>query len=83
MTELKNLFQPGKIGKIGTKNRLVMLPLSTGYNEPDGTVGDRMINFFAEREALALLSSLFPRFALAHFFSLACMMTDLYRELAD
>ncbi|MGI6649821.1 MAG: FAD-dependent oxidoreductase [Bacillota bacterium] len=49
MTELKNLFQPGKIDKVVTRNRLVMLPLSTGYSEPDGTVGDRMINFFAER----------------------------------
>ena len=27
----KNLFQPGKIGKLETRNRLVMLPLSTGY----------------------------------------------------
>lgn len=49
MTELRNLFQPGKIGEVEIRNRLVMLPLTTGYNELDGTVGDRMINFFAER----------------------------------
>lgn len=49
MTELKTLFRPGKIGALETKNRLVMLPLTTGFNEPDGTVGDRMLNFFAER----------------------------------
>ena len=31
------------------RNRIVMLPMSTGFVELDGTVGDRFIDFFAAR----------------------------------
>ena len=31
------------------RNRIVMLPISTGFIEPDESVGDRFINFYAER----------------------------------
>jgi len=49
MAKLENLFTHIKIGKEELKNRIVMLALTTGYNEPDNTVGDRIINFYAER----------------------------------
>jgi 2,4-dienoyl-CoA reductase-like NADH-dependent reductase (Old Yellow Enzyme family)/thioredoxin reductase len=31
------------------RNRLVMLPVTTGYTEPDESIGDRFIDFFAAR----------------------------------
>lgn len=43
------LFTPLKIGKMELPNRIVMLPMTTGYCEADETVGDRFIDFFAER----------------------------------
>ena len=49
MAKLENLFMPIKVGKEELRNRIVMLALTTGYNEPDNTVGDRIINFYAER----------------------------------
>jgi 2,4-dienoyl-CoA reductase-like NADH-dependent reductase (Old Yellow Enzyme family)/thioredoxin reductase len=44
-----NLFKPLKIGTTELRNRIVMLPMTTGYCEADETVGDRFIDFFAER----------------------------------
>ncbi len=49
MAKLENLFRPIKIGKEELRNRIVMLALTTGYNERDNTVGERIINFYAER----------------------------------
>ncbi|MFB3926376.1 MAG: hypothetical protein ACE14T_10020, partial [Syntrophales bacterium] len=49
MQPLKNLFTPAKIGRIELRNRIVMLPITTGFCETDETVGDRLIDFFAER----------------------------------
>jgi 2,4-dienoyl-CoA reductase-like NADH-dependent reductase (Old Yellow Enzyme family)/thioredoxin reductase len=45
----KHLFTPLKFGKTEVRNRIVMLPITTGYTEVDETIGDRFINFFAER----------------------------------
>jgi 2,4-dienoyl-CoA reductase-like NADH-dependent reductase (Old Yellow Enzyme family)/thioredoxin reductase len=44
-----HLFTPLKIGNMELRNRIVMLPMTTGYCEADETVGDRFIDFFAER----------------------------------
>ncbi|MDQ5986322.1 MAG: Metal reductase [Syntrophus sp. SKADARSKE-3] len=44
-----HLFTPIEIGKLNLVNRIVMLPMTTGYCEVDETVGDRFVNFFAER----------------------------------
>jgi 2,4-dienoyl-CoA reductase (NADPH2) len=49
MTQFTHLFEPIKIGNIELKNRMVMLAIGTGYPEPDGTVGDRLVNFYIER----------------------------------
>ena len=45
----KHLFTPFQIGKMELRNRIVMLPMTTGYGEVDETVGDRFIAFFAAR----------------------------------
>lgn len=45
----KHLFTPLKVGRMELRNRIVMLPMTTGYCEPDETVGDRFVDFFAER----------------------------------
>ena len=47
--EFKILFTPIKIKNLELRNRIVMLPISTGFVEQDGTVGDRFIDFFAAR----------------------------------
>lgn len=44
-----HLFSPVQIGNLELPNRLVMLPMTTGFCEADETVGDRFINFNAER----------------------------------
>jgi 2,4-dienoyl-CoA reductase-like NADH-dependent reductase (Old Yellow Enzyme family)/thioredoxin reductase len=44
-----HLFTPLQIGKMELRNRIVMLPMTTGYCEADETAGDRIIDFFAER----------------------------------
>jgi len=45
----QHLFTPLPVGKMELRNRIVMLPMTTGYGEADETVGDRFIDFFAER----------------------------------
>ncbi|MFA6411065.1 MAG: FAD-dependent oxidoreductase [Syntrophales bacterium] len=45
----KHLFTPIKIGNMEVRNRIVMLPITTGYSESDETIGNRFINFFKER----------------------------------
>jgi len=49
MQQFKHLFTPIDIGKMKVRNRIVMLPVTTGYCELDETIGDRFINFFATR----------------------------------
>lgn len=43
------LFEPGSIGMIQLKNRLVMCPMSTGYPNPDGTVNQRTVDYYEKR----------------------------------
>ncbi len=43
------LFTPVRIGSLEIPNRIVMLPMTTGFCEADETVGDRFIRFYAER----------------------------------
>ena len=46
---MRKLFEPIRIGDVEIKNRIAMLPLGLGYGEPDGTVSDRLIDFYVER----------------------------------
>jgi len=43
------LFQPGLIGRMKLKNRLIMPPISTNLAGEDGTVSDRLVFHYAER----------------------------------
>ena len=43
------LFEKGKIGKLTIKNRGVMMPMGTVFSEPDGSVNERIIEYYAER----------------------------------
>ncbi len=47
--EFMKLFSPIKIKNMELRNRIVMLPMTTGFVEPDATVGNRFIDFFATR----------------------------------
>jgi len=49
MKPFKHLFAPAKIGRLELKNRIVMLPMTTGYTEADETVGNRITDFFEAR----------------------------------
>ena len=43
------LFEPGKIGKVTIKNRLVMSPMGCGLANLDGTPSDDMISYYEAR----------------------------------
>ncbi|MBM3490772.1 MAG: FAD-dependent oxidoreductase [Alphaproteobacteria bacterium] len=45
------LFQPGRIGKLTLKNRLVMPPMTTRLAEADGTVTQAQIAYYRARAA--------------------------------
>ena len=47
--EFKRLFTPITVQGMELRNRIVLLPISTGFIEPDESVGDRFINFYAAR----------------------------------
>ena len=51
MAELKypKLFEPGMIGKMRVKNRIVLPPCTTNFAGPFGEVTDRLIKYYAER----------------------------------
>ncbi|MFZ5981913.1 MAG: FAD-dependent oxidoreductase [Candidatus Zixiibacteriota bacterium] len=43
-----NLMQPGKIGNLDIKNRIVKAPQSTGMSNMDGSVSERLIRHYRE-----------------------------------
>ena len=49
MKELKMLFSPIQMGTMELKNRIVMAPMGVNYAEPDGTVSEREIAYYAAR----------------------------------
>jgi len=46
---LKKLFTPLRIGSVELKNRIVMAPMTTTWAPNDGTVPDKMIDYWEER----------------------------------
>jgi 2,4-dienoyl-CoA reductase-like NADH-dependent reductase (Old Yellow Enzyme family) len=44
----ERLFQPGKIGNLGIKNRIFMAPMATRFAQ-NGEVTDAMVGYYAER----------------------------------
>jgi 2,4-dienoyl-CoA reductase-like NADH-dependent reductase (Old Yellow Enzyme family)/thioredoxin reductase len=47
--DYKMLFSPMKIGNVEIKNRVVMSPMLMGFGTFDGTVTDKMANYYEER----------------------------------
>lgn len=49
MDQFEHIFTPGKLGTKVTKNRIVMPPMGDGMAEADGSIGDQVIAYYAER----------------------------------
>lgn len=45
----QKLFMPIKIGKMKLKNRIIMAPMATNFAANDGSVTDRMLDYYRER----------------------------------
>ncbi|MBT8339698.1 MAG: NADH:flavin oxidoreductase, partial [Desulfatitalea sp.] len=44
-----HVFEPGKIGKLEIKNRIVMPAMGTNFAEADGSLGGRAVHYYAAR----------------------------------
>ncbi len=42
------LFEPGRIGNVSLKNRIVKAPQHTGLANPDGSITDRMLRYYKD-----------------------------------
>jgi NAD(H)-dependent 7beta-hydroxy-3-oxo-delta4-cholenoic acid oxidoreductase len=51
MSPLKKLFSPIKIGKMEVRNRIAMAPITPNWSSDDGTVSDKLIDYFEARAA--------------------------------
>jgi 2,4-dienoyl-CoA reductase-like NADH-dependent reductase (Old Yellow Enzyme family)/thioredoxin reductase len=64
MLEFPNLFEPGRIGKIGLKNRIVFPPMVTHMATSEGGITDQLIDYYAERArggvGLVVIEGSFP-----------------------
>jgi 2,4-dienoyl-CoA reductase-like NADH-dependent reductase (Old Yellow Enzyme family)/thioredoxin reductase len=49
MSSLNSLFQPGAIGSMQMRNRIIMAPMGTLMANDDGTVSDHMCRYYEER----------------------------------
>jgi 2,4-dienoyl-CoA reductase-like NADH-dependent reductase (Old Yellow Enzyme family)/thioredoxin reductase len=63
--EFKRLFEPGRIGSLELKNRIVMAPMITLYVDEKGGVTGRMLDYYQERArggcALVIVEASYPR----------------------
>lgn len=49
MEKFTKLLEPGRIGKLELKNRIVMPPMVTAYGTYEGMVTDQHVHYYAER----------------------------------
>lgn len=49
--EYPNLFQPGRIGTVSVRNRLVMAPMGTNFATESGAVTDQLVEYYGARAA--------------------------------
>jgi len=49
MPEFTKLFEPGNMGRMRLRNRIIMPPCGTHYSSLDGLVTDRQIAYYGER----------------------------------
>ena len=47
--KLEKLFEPGNIGKIEIKNRIIMSPMGTISHNPDSSLKDEVADYYDER----------------------------------
>ncbi|MFC1910088.1 FAD-dependent oxidoreductase [Chloroflexota bacterium] len=47
--KFKKLLEPGRIGQMELKNRIIMAPMGTNFASADGYVTERLKNYYAER----------------------------------
>jgi 2,4-dienoyl-CoA reductase-like NADH-dependent reductase (Old Yellow Enzyme family)/thioredoxin reductase len=47
-TSFPRLFEPGRIGNIALKNRILKAPQHTGLANPDGSITDRLLRYYKE-----------------------------------
>ena len=45
---LKKLLEPVKAGRLTLKNRIMFPPLTTGYEERDGSIGQKSLSFYED-----------------------------------
>jgi 2,4-dienoyl-CoA reductase-like NADH-dependent reductase (Old Yellow Enzyme family)/thioredoxin reductase len=65
MQEFTKLFEPGRIGSLEVKNRIIFPPMITLYKTEEGGVSDRLIDHYAERAkggaGLVVTEASYPR----------------------
>ena len=49
MAQFSKLLEPIRIGSVELRNRIVMPGMGTNLANPDGTVSDRLRNYYEER----------------------------------
>ena len=49
MPEFTKLFEPGMMGKVELKNRIIMAPCGTHYSSHYGVVTDQQLAYYGER----------------------------------
>jgi 2,4-dienoyl-CoA reductase-like NADH-dependent reductase (Old Yellow Enzyme family)/thioredoxin reductase len=47
-TSFPRLFEPGRIGNVALKNRIIKAPQHTGLANADGTITDRLLRYYKE-----------------------------------
>src|SRR5512147_555439 len=47
-TNFPKLFEPGRIGSIQLKNRVIKAPQHTGLANPDGSITERILRYYRE-----------------------------------
>src|SRR5437870_1926135 len=48
-TPFSHLLSPGRIGSLALRNRIFMTPMGSNLADPDGYVGQRLIDYYAAR----------------------------------
>jgi len=65
VTSFQRLFEPGSIGTLKLRNRIVFPPIITRYMTEEGEISDRLIDYYAERAkggaGLIVLEATYPR----------------------
>lgn len=49
MKKHPRLSQPGRIGSMWLKNRMIMPAMGTNLGNADGTISDNIVNYYARR----------------------------------